>query len=197
MFCHSLFSFFVLMIRRPPRSTRTYTLFPYTTLFRSYIAAGAVGLATAVYFRFAGQGVPEHTIKLLRGQIAYRILSVKLLSLSGEMDEATVSFHSQLTPDEPENSELRGLLRDASATSGDGLIDQARIVRQIYGADPLQILDRLEMLVVQLAATPQGVTEESQARIVEVCKLWKVGPEKVLRIFEENQVQISTKTIAW
>src|SRR3546814_20854489 len=26
---------FFLMIRRPPRSTRTYTLFPYTTLFRS------------------------------------------------------------------------------------------------------------------------------------------------------------------
>src|SRR3546814_1906010 len=24
------------MIRRPPRSTRTYTLFPYTTLFRSH-----------------------------------------------------------------------------------------------------------------------------------------------------------------
>src|SRR3546814_16471775 len=30
---HSLF--FFLMIRRPPRSTRTDTLFPYTTLFRS------------------------------------------------------------------------------------------------------------------------------------------------------------------
>src|SRR3546814_3546033 len=27
--------FFSLMIRRPPRSTRTDTLFPYTTLFRS------------------------------------------------------------------------------------------------------------------------------------------------------------------
>src|SRR3546814_15842610 len=26
---------FFLMIRRPPRSTRTYTLFPYTTRFRS------------------------------------------------------------------------------------------------------------------------------------------------------------------
>src|SRR3546814_15626013 len=26
---------FFLMIRRPPRSTRTYTLFPYTPLFRS------------------------------------------------------------------------------------------------------------------------------------------------------------------
>src|SRR3546814_5506341 len=31
--------FFFLMIRRPPRSTRTDTLFPYTTLFRS----GALG----------------------------------------------------------------------------------------------------------------------------------------------------------
>src|SRR3546814_3483076 len=31
----SVFIFF-LMIRRPPRSTRTDTLFPYTTLFRSH-----------------------------------------------------------------------------------------------------------------------------------------------------------------
>src|SRR3546814_13167676 len=29
--------FFFLMIRRPPRSTRTDTLFPYTTLFRAFI----------------------------------------------------------------------------------------------------------------------------------------------------------------
>src|SRR3546814_1935722 len=27
------------MIRRPPRSTRTDTLFPYTTLFRSYLSS--------------------------------------------------------------------------------------------------------------------------------------------------------------
>src|SRR3546814_7586130 len=32
---YSLVFFFFLMIRRPPRSTRTDTLFPYTTLFRS------------------------------------------------------------------------------------------------------------------------------------------------------------------
>src|SRR3546814_8605865 len=31
---------FFLMIRRPPRSTRTYTLFPYTTLFRSRLGEG-------------------------------------------------------------------------------------------------------------------------------------------------------------
>src|SRR3546814_12768839 len=40
----ALLVFFFLMLRRPPRSTRTDTLFPYTTLFRSEaivaIAAG-------------------------------------------------------------------------------------------------------------------------------------------------------------
>src|SRR3546814_19453221 len=39
--CILLLSFFFLMIRRPPRSTRTDTLFPYTTLFRSAVGAGA------------------------------------------------------------------------------------------------------------------------------------------------------------
>src|SRR3546814_2222899 len=34
--------FFFLMIRRPPRSSRTDTLFPYTTLFRSLEAGGVV-----------------------------------------------------------------------------------------------------------------------------------------------------------
>src|SRR3546814_19649295 len=33
--CSCLLVFFFLMIRRPPRSTLTDTLFPYTTLFRS------------------------------------------------------------------------------------------------------------------------------------------------------------------
>src|SRR3546814_12899990 len=34
--------FFFFMIRRPPRSTRTDTLFPYTTLFRSqWVSAGS------------------------------------------------------------------------------------------------------------------------------------------------------------
>src|SRR3546814_4204072 len=35
LYLYYVSSFFFLMIRRPPRSTRTDTLFPYTTLFRS------------------------------------------------------------------------------------------------------------------------------------------------------------------
>src|SRR3546814_9991250 len=41
--CPFVFLFF-LRIRRPPRSTRTDTLFPYTTLFRSSLADAASAL---------------------------------------------------------------------------------------------------------------------------------------------------------
>src|SRR3546814_21035461 len=46
------------MIRRPPRSTRTDTLFPYTTLFRSKIAergASALGGVTEIHVDQIGQ----------------------------------------------------------------------------------------------------------------------------------------------
>src|SRR3546814_1329356 len=44
----SLSSFFFLMIRRPPRSTRTDTLFPYTTLFRS------LSVVRSGFYRYMG-----------------------------------------------------------------------------------------------------------------------------------------------
>src|SRR3546814_14789873 len=65
--CCSMLIFF-LMIRRPPRSTRTDTLFPYTTLFRSgvtyFVLAGsspgmsaAIGVVVADALAFAAIGV--------------------------------------------------------------------------------------------------------------------------------------------
>src|SRR3546814_18711681 len=45
------------MIRRPPRSTRTYTLFPYTALFRSDLGADHDDRAAAVGDHAAVQAV--------------------------------------------------------------------------------------------------------------------------------------------
>src|SRR3546814_5593423 len=42
------------MIRRPPRSTRTDTLFPYTTLFRSEEAGGSGAVAAAAKLKAEG-----------------------------------------------------------------------------------------------------------------------------------------------
>src|SRR3546814_3175855 len=59
------------MIRRPPRSTRTDTLFPYTTLFRSVAQArGNAGIIQAVLDLAGDTGMVdiEFVDRLLRGE---------------------------------------------------------------------------------------------------------------------------------
>src|SRR3546814_9442761 len=64
--------FFFLMLRRPPRSTRTDTLFPYTTLFRSRDEnRDAQGL---------DQGEVEHVAVVERDGVA-----LQLVGITGEM----------------------------------------------------------------------------------------------------------------
>src|SRR3546814_10059930 len=51
--------FFFVMIRRPPRSTRSDTLFPYTTLFRASITvsnAGSTLTAGNIFINALGRG---------------------------------------------------------------------------------------------------------------------------------------------
>src|SRR3546814_4452146 len=55
MLLYMVVLFFILMIRRPPRSTRTDTLFPYTTLFRSLYQYAALNLPAAVLVAVAWQ----------------------------------------------------------------------------------------------------------------------------------------------
>src|SRR3546814_14701026 len=53
------------MKRRPPRSTRTDTLFPYTTLFRSTLSGGRVAS-----LRDAGSGKKAKSVRLDPARIA-------------------------------------------------------------------------------------------------------------------------------
>src|SRR3546814_9146607 len=75
--------FFFLMIRRPPRSTRTDTLFPYTTLFRSGSAASAFrrhsGRRTGRSGRVRrGRRSEEHTSELQSlMRISYAVFCLK------------------------------------------------------------------------------------------------------------------------
>src|SRR3546814_12020084 len=61
--CVCIYVFFVLMIRRPPRSTRTDTLFPYTTLFRSFRAS----------FRTLAREELDIDIDVLEAQLAHSV----------------------------------------------------------------------------------------------------------------------------
>src|SRR3546814_6780197 len=93
VFVDVFFCFFFLMIRRPPRSTRTDTLFPYTTLFRSPCTGPFMGAAlggalvlptSAALGVFAGLGLglalrsEEHTSELQSlMRISYAVFCLK------------------------------------------------------------------------------------------------------------------------
>src|SRR3546814_2735676 len=72
------------MIRRPPRSTRTDTLFPYTTLFRSYLRTArddrdrmAPARRAAAAFR-GDERSEEHTSELQSlMRISYAVFCLK------------------------------------------------------------------------------------------------------------------------
>src|SRR3546814_9277388 len=74
--------FFFLMIRRPPRSTRTDTLFPYTTLFRSaypsYLSFDGEHPLLTPWLRFDDTRSEEHTSELQSlMRISYAVFCLK------------------------------------------------------------------------------------------------------------------------
>src|SRR3546814_4964441 len=75
LFCVVLSVVFFLMIRRPPRSTRTDTLFPYTTLFRSgpWRPFRHPGLDPAPLYIPRESGTPDQ----VRGDEETRVLTLR------------------------------------------------------------------------------------------------------------------------
>src|SRR3546814_15769585 len=93
------------MIRRPPRSTRTATLFPYTTLFRS-IACGFAQARGHVLVAFGDQGVVQGGT-VLRELAEARLQHVALLELLdlGLADLVVDEQPRQQSADEPDPAE--------------------------------------------------------------------------------------------
>src|SRR3546814_5494790 len=91
------------MIRRPPRSTRTYTLFPYTTLFRSH------------HHDLVSAHVLAHGGKIVKSQgdgyfLCFRSAREALLASIGIQRD--LAREAELTPrSEEHTSELQSLMR--------------------------------------------------------------------------------------
>src|SRR3546814_16329029 len=96
------------MIRRPPRSTRTDTLFPYTTLFRSQIAPQPLAAPAAI----PASQLEEHSRTILAAMIAAakadghigaqerQLLDAEIAKTSNQADRAW--FDAQLAkPSDP------------------------------------------------------------------------------------------------
>src|SRR3546814_18297514 len=71
------------MIRRPPRSTRTDTLFPYTTLFRSDRLKRDIGLIFGAIVRRERPGLVESRISAIdNGPIACHVEPVAIVGVA-------------------------------------------------------------------------------------------------------------------
>src|SRR3546814_10461655 len=110
MFFYTIYLFFFLMIRRPPRSTRTDTLFPYTTLFRSRrhraqrFATGEPGervvaiVEPAGKRRFRRQRSEEHTSELQSlMRISYAVFCLKKKKLKTKQLTTRQDYESPTT----------------------------------------------------------------------------------------------------
>src|SRR3546814_8591796 len=91
------------MIRRPPRSTRPDTLFPYTTLFRSMLFAAADGAAVKAIYEADTQKAME-----------IQIFGAPTFELNGELfwGQDRLDF---LERSEEHTSELQSLMRTSYA----------------------------------------------------------------------------------
>src|SRR3546814_7312929 len=98
---------FFLMLRRPPRSTRTDTLFPYTTLFRSGARDPLQALIGDDVVRRRGVFLGRRDLRLER--IGMRGQRRHLRCRAGE-EQAGADLHGASRSEE-HTSELRSLMR--------------------------------------------------------------------------------------
>src|SRR3546814_5504447 len=88
------------MIRRPPRSTRTDTLFPYTTLFRSHVAS--------LRFDDRQGGQRTRAIVVVHLRSAFQQAAVKIENVAGIRFAAGRTAKQR---SEEHTSELQSLMR--------------------------------------------------------------------------------------
>src|SRR3546814_2786595 len=130
------------MIRRPPRSTRTDTLFPYTTLFRSII----VEVLMIGADRKGGRAfrLAEGQVDRLAGFLAER-RGAEFIGVRGEMDAARIKrlhIGRALRPRERQRERIvTADVPDRRARDREGLVADFAVQRRL---DPLPFLPRRE-----------------------------------------------------
>src|SRR3546814_18044913 len=84
------------MIRRPPRSTRTDTLFPYTTLFRSFDAAtfavAAAALAVILLLRRHFPKFPAFLVAVVGASLAVWAIGLPVETIGSRFGEIPSSL---------------------------------------------------------------------------------------------------------
>src|SRR3546814_4892216 len=103
------------MIRQPPRSTRTYTLFPYTTLFRSFRAGDEERLAAFEKLYDSLPPMEKNRIKKIDVAAAEKLLAELKAKEGGPTQKIDSTVGERASKPQPRSeehtSELQSLMR--------------------------------------------------------------------------------------
>src|SRR3546814_7529955 len=103
--------FFFLMIRLPPRSTRTDTLFPYTTLFRSACWSSIVTQSQPARLFWQSMVVSISPLAWLQCHHSIRQAPICFSCLHGSMERCSSLYIPLSLRSEEHTSELQSLMR--------------------------------------------------------------------------------------
>src|SRR3546814_2352283 len=152
MVCYGWVILFFLMRRRPPRSTRTDTLFPYTTLFRSILGKEAQLKLVLAFLLARGHLLIEDIPGM--GNTTLALALARLLGLHFQR----VQFTSDLLP-----SDILGVSVFEAATSSFRFIPGA-IFSQLVLADEVNRASPKTQSALLEAMEERQVTAEGETR---------------------------------
>src|SRR3546814_12059924 len=123
------------MIRRPPRSTRTDTLFPYTTLFRSVDGAGELERARKQFFAYrvgqvgGGRFLDDLLVIALHRAVAFMEMQGVALAVAEHLDFQMAGGMDQFFQKHRVVAKGRtGLAEGSCQRAGQGLGDRKSVV---------------------------------------------------------------------
>ena len=175
-------------------------------IYPSFVLAALIAAFAWVYLAFGGSKSSERVSSRVRVEVAYRILSVKALAISGDYDELTYDVHQTSTPDEFQNTILRSRLRDAAGATSEGWRVFAKTIRRhsrpLLKVDRNHLINLYKMIIVQITSQPSSrldgsrsflLSPEKEAFARELAKIWSIRPATVQDVFSEQRVVLTSR----
>src|SRR3546814_3657618 len=128
------------MLRPPPRSTRSDTLFPYTTLFRSFVAELANHAREHHYVVELSGGLLSHAFYML-GKYG---CDVECIDLFG-VDEESIDFNKIVRDYIPADIQARGEEVETVRLVGDALVEaiKRKLVEESFEVSDAKTADSI------------------------------------------------------